>query len=84
MLGNVSNLQMLAQWSHLRKLCLCVLDLVLKLLQVHRNLDDILMLHHVPHNAPGQTKRISEHSWQDTETRAETGTQMHEYVAEIH
>ena len=59
----VLNLQMTAQWgfwcgSHLRKLGLCVLDLALKLLQIHRNLDDILVLHHVPHNAPEQTKQI--------------------------
>ena len=38
--------------THLRKLGLCILDLVLKLLQIHRNLDDVLVLHHVPHNAP--------------------------------
>ena len=71
-LCNVSNLQTLAQWglrcasqalrvqilTHLRKLGLCVLDLALKLLQIHRNLDDVLVLHHVPHNAPEQRKHI--------------------------
>ena len=61
MLFNVLKLQTTAQWglwsaSHLRQLCLCILDLALQLLQIHGNLDDILVLHHVPHNAPEQTK----------------------------
>jgi len=78
MLCSVSNLQTTAQWglwcaSHLRKLGLCVLNLALQLLEIHRNLDDILMLHHVPHNASEQTKQISEHSQQDTESSPETG-----------